>query len=365
MPAPARAEGAAESGPPPPPGPAEPPPLTPETEDALPSQPPTPVPAAPQQLSLCGSHTLRSTTSTELDPPTQGPGAEQVIAKAAQNAAAAKGRGRRGGRGRGRGRHMAVAAPPPLPFGSVCADVQPDPANRPTGPQRRAAAAEETFQAGLVSLEAVSLEDEIRKRVHTLQSVLAKLYCGAPSVPLCKLDSSPGLETVHACSSRTGGEGRLVAGGLHKSGLGPVGRLRTCPTTRARKPPPDLRSATMRPTRRRASGGISAWAKRSATTWRSRPSSSSSRRIRRCSLVAPEGPAAAPRHSPAGASKRCQQLRGGERACLSRLESRNFERKGGIRLGRSACRIARWHRGPCTRAQGRDRARSTGHSVFR
>ena len=56
---------------------------------------------------------------------------------------------------------IAVTAPPPLP----CANVQPDPANRPTGPQRRAAAVEEAFQAGLVSLDAVSLEDEVRKRV--------------------------------------------------------------------------------------------------------------------------------------------------------------------------------------------------------
>ena len=56
----------------------------------------------------------------------------------------------------------------------------------------------------------------------------------------------------------------------------------------------------MRPTRNaaRPSGGTSAWARRSATTWRSRPSSSSSRRIRKCSLVAPEGPAAAPRRAP-------------------------------------------------------------------
>ena len=63
----------------------------------------------------------------------------------------------------------------------------------------------------------------------------------------------------------------------------PVRRLRTSPTTRARTPPPDLRSATMWPTRNaaRAGSGTSAWARRLATTWRSRPSSSSSRRIRR------------------------------------------------------------------------------------
>ena len=50
---------------------------------------------------------------------------------------------------------------------------------------------------------------------------------------------------------------------------------------------------------------MSACARRSATTWSSLESSSSSRRIRRCSLVAPEGPAAAPRRAHRSAAKSC------------------------------------------------------------
>ena len=120
-------------------------------------------------------------------PRTRGPDAQQVIAnvaaQAAHNAAAARGRGRRGARGRGRGKHIAaVAALAPPPSGSASADAQPDRTNRPTGPQRRAAAAEEALQAGLASLDA-------RGRGPQMRAYTPRWNCGAPSVPLCELAS--------------------------------------------------------------------------------------------------------------------------------------------------------------------------------
>ena len=178
------AEGVADCGPPPPRGSAEPLPLAPATEDALPSLPPTPVPAAPQQPSSSHAAAWRGAGDCQHCCP-----------------GCAK-RGRRGGRGRGRGRHIAVTAPP------KCRVAVRWPTCSLTPRIGRPAHSRRAFQAGLVSLDAVSLEDEVRKRVHTFQSVPAKLRGHRPCrsatrTPACcgaclPSKGTPGLETVHA-----------------------------------------------------------------------------------------------------------------------------------------------------------------------
>ena len=77
----------------------------------------------------------------------------------------------------------------------------------------------------------------------------------------------------------------------------PRRRRSTSPTTSARTRPLGFRRATRRPTRRpsKTTEGTSACASRRAAPCNRRLSSSSSRGMRKCSLVAPEGPAAEPR----------------------------------------------------------------------
>ena len=103
-----------------------------------------------------------------------------------------------------------------MPSGSASADVQRDPPNRPTGPQRRAATAEEAFQAGLASLDAVSLEDEVRERVHTPQSVPAKLR-GTVRAAL-----RAGLAAARASPQEELRGWKLHAGPAHAPALGAV-----------------------------------------------------------------------------------------------------------------------------------------------
>ena len=78
----------------------------------------------------------------------------------------------------------------------------------------------------------------------------------------------------------------------------PTSRRITSPTTRARARPLGLRRATMRPARMAATTGVtgtSARASRPAARCESVQSASSSSKMRKGSLVMPEGPAAEPR----------------------------------------------------------------------
>ena len=72
----------------------------------------------------------------------------------------------------------------------------------------------------------------------------------------------------------------------------------------------------MRPTRMpwSTSGGTSALASRTAAPCSRAASSSSSSRMRMCSLVIPEGPAAEPRRAHAGAAQAVEEVLQGERA---------------------------------------------------
>ena len=76
-------------------------------------------------------------------------------------------------------------------------------------------------------------------------------------------------------------------------------RRKTSPITSARTPPVGFVSATMRPRRNALtnSGGTAPCASLAAAKARSSVVCSSSRKTRRCSLVQPEGPAAAPRRA--------------------------------------------------------------------
>ena len=76
-------------------------------------------------------------------------------------------------------------------------------------------------------------------------------------------------------------------------------RRKTSPITSARTPPVGFVSATMRPRRnaRTKSCGTAPCASLAAAEARSSVACSLSRRTRRCSLVQPEGPAAAPRRA--------------------------------------------------------------------
>ena len=76
----------------------------------------------------------------------------------------------------------------------------------------------------------------------------------------------------------------------------PTSRRSTSPTTKAHTRPLGLRKATMRPARMAATTGTgtSARASRSAARCKSVQSASSSSKMRKCSLVMPEGPAAEP-----------------------------------------------------------------------
>ena len=100
------------------------------------------------------------------------------LALAAKRAASSRRQTRRGGRGRGRGRASREAQPTedcPAPEDARPLAAQVDGRSQSTQAERRLIAAEAGFRRGLRQLDDISLHDEIRQRVLTLQAAPHKV----------------------------------------------------------------------------------------------------------------------------------------------------------------------------------------------
>ena len=110
--------------------------------------------------------------------------------------------------------------------------------------------------------------------------------------------------------------------------------------TRPRTPPSGFRRATSRPSRTAAWMLSGSWARASccAARKRRRASASESRRLRKCSAVAPDGPAAAPRRAWRRLARNFSSDRissGG--ACVRSAGGRGRAGSGGRRAGSRSC----------------------------